>query len=260
MKHLISRSVAPMHLRPDACTEQVSQALLGMPVEVQAQDGNWSRVRTPDGYEGWVEVGSYTQPPAAWEGPWGEIEELWANLRPEADYRLAAHVHAPIGVRLHLVERDEKWTGLRLPDGRTLWTESHRVRVVDRDPLRPASPRALARTARRFLGVPYLWGGCSPLGIDCSGFVQLVMRLHGIELLRDAYLQGEQGNPVERPGAADLVFFGPADGADRITHVGMMLDERRFIHAKGSECVRIDVLETHRAHTFRFARRVLPRG
>lgn len=249
-----------MHRRPDALTEQVSQAVLGMPVEVREQEGGWSLVRTPDSYEGWLETNACVAVPASWEEPWGEIDELWANLRPAADYRLAAPIHAPIGVRLPLVERNEKWTGLRMPDHRVLWTESHRVRVVDRHPLRPASPRALARTARRFLGVPYLWGGNTPLGIDCSGFAQLVMHLHGIELLRDAHLQCEQGMPVEHPTMADLVFFGPADGADQISHIGMMLDERRFIHAKGGECVRIDVLGTHRIHNYRFARRVLPRG
>ncbi|HEU4753310.1 MAG TPA: C40 family peptidase, partial [Armatimonadota bacterium] len=116
-------------------------------------------------------------------------------------------------------------------------------------------------TARRFLGVPYLWGGGSPVGLDCSGFVQLVMRLHGVELLRDAGPQMTQGEPVEAPDAADLVFFGPEGEPDRISHVGMMLDRERFIHAAGSDRVRINRLrDDPYGRIYRGARRVLPRG
>ncbi|MBK8338832.1 MAG: C40 family peptidase [Flavobacteriales bacterium] len=93
-----------------------------------------------------------------------------------------------------------------------------------------------------FLGAPYLWGGRTPSGVDCSGLTQMLFMLMGIYLPRDAFQQAEEGDPVElvdlaEPG--DLAFFDNAEG--RITHVGIVLPERRILHASGR--VRIDALD-----------------
>jgi hypothetical protein len=243
---LISRTVVPMFREPDLLSEQVSQGLLGMRVGEtrvgEAATPEWRWIRTPDGYGGWAAAESLAAPPPGWKGPWGEIEDLWAHLRPAPEYRRAAALLAPIGARLPIVQEADGWIGLLAPDGRLLWTEAHRVRPVEREPLRPAVPRAVCRTARRFLGVPYLWGGCSPLGLDCSGFVQLVMRLHGVQLLRDAHQQATQGGHSHAPEGADLVFFATGQDPGRISHVGMTLDRERFIHAAGSDRVRVNRL------------------
>lgn len=241
---------------PDPASEQVSQALLGFPVEPLEASGAWTLIRTPDGYTGWSPADALVPVPPGWGEPFREIEDLWANLRSAADSKRAALVHAPIGTRLPQCGQEEGWVQLLLPDGRRLWTEEHRTWTVGKRFFRSANRLAIPRTARRFLGIPYLWGGCSPWGLDCSGFVQLVYRLHGLPLLRDAHMQFEQGAKAPEPRAADLVFFGPEDKPGRITHVGMMLDRRRYIHAKGSACVRIDVLDPA-SPTFRGARRFL---
>jgi cell wall-associated NlpC family hydrolase len=200
------------------------------------------------------------EPPKDWGGPFAEVTDLWANLRGRASSTLAAVTQAVIGTRLPVASEHEKWIQLLLPSGKHAWTESHRVRVVGDSPLRPCRPRAILATARRFLGIPYLWGGCSPVGIDCSGFMQLVMRLHGIDLQRDASMQARQGAPVAEPDIADLVFFGPVDQRDKITHVGMMLDRSRFIHAAGSDRVRINQLsDPPYAQELRFGRRFITR-
>jgi gamma-D-glutamyl-L-lysine dipeptidyl-peptidase len=255
---LIARTVTSMLREPDPLSEQVSQALLAMLVQVLEAREEWSLIRTPDGYEGWAEAAALVDVHPEWDGPWAEVEDLWINLRGQAGFRLAAAAHAAIGTRLPVAGRSENWFQLLMPDGRRLWTEGHRVRLVDREPLRPATPEAVGKTALRFLGIPYLWGGCSPLGLDCSGFMQLLMRLHGISLLRDAHQQAAQGEASEEPARADLVFFGPEERPDQITHVGMMLDRRRFIHAPGGDRIRINRLtDEPYACQFRRARRFL---
>ncbi|RYD84245.1 MAG: NlpC/P60 family protein, partial [Sphingobacteriales bacterium] len=92
----------------------------------------------------------------------------------------------------------------------------------------------LIETATQFLNAPYLWGGRTHFGIDCSGLTQAVFKLHAIKILRDASQQAQQGEPVENIAdaqAGDLAFFENKDG--RITHVGIMLDNETIIHASG---------------------------
>lgn len=255
---LVARPVVPMFAAPDPLSEQVSQALMGMRVLETGGRDEWRLIQTPDGYQGWVATVGLAPIPTGWGGPFVEVIDLWANLRGRASSKLTAATQAIIGTRLPRIARDDKWVELLLPDGRHVWTEAIRVADVGGEPLRPTKPRAVCATAKRFLGVPYLWGGCSPMGLDCSGFVQLVLHLHGVELLRDAQQQAAQGRPAPEPNTGDLVFFGPVDRPEKITHVGMMLDRTRFIHAAGSDRVRINRLSDEPyVHELRFARRYL---
>ena len=105
--------------------------------------------------------------------------------------------------------------------------------------------------SKRFMGLPYTWGGTSPLGLDCSGFVQLVYRMSGVPILRDADIQMDKsglarGRQGARSKPGDLVFFGSA--IDKIGHVGMMIDAEYFINATTYQtpCVRIDRLKEER--------------
>lgn len=262
-RRLTLRSITALHAEPDALSPQVTQALLGMEVSLLATHGEWARIRTQDTYEGWCEAVALGELPATWPAPeaeWAEIDELWANLRALPEYRRAAALGATLGARLPSLERRDEgcgWVRLLAPDGRELWTEAARVRLSSVPP-RPRTARAILTTARRLLGVPYLWGGCSPLGIDCSGFSQLVLGLHGLPLLRDAHQQAEQGRSAPTPAAADLAFFATGRDPARISHVAIMLDADRFLHAAGSDRVRLNRLsEAPFRDQYLFARRYL---
>lgn len=127
------------------------------------------------------------------------------------------------------------------------------------------SIKKLLETAHQFLNSPYLWGGKTPMGIDCSGFTQLVFKIQGINLPRDAYQQVELGNPlnfVEEAEAGDLAFFDNEEG--KIVHVGILLDNEKIIHASGY--VKIDKFDHYGifnsntkkySHTLRVIKRVI---
>ncbi|HEU4403346.1 MAG TPA: C40 family peptidase, partial [Candidatus Polarisedimenticolia bacterium] len=177
---------------------------------------------------------------------------------------------APLLARLELVEEADEWVSVRLPDGRVGWMQHGDVRIrgdvegaVPDGPdiaAEPFDPAAVVATARRFLGLPYVWGGTTPFGLDCSGLAQLAYRVHGHLLPRDADLQFADPRlaPVERADLAvgDLVFFGP--DAASITHVGIALDRLEFVSATTyrSPTVRIDRLDDpYWDRLFRGARR-----
>lgn len=238
---LVQSAVAPMFAVRDPRSEQVSQALLGTPVRVLESAPAWRLIETPDSYQGWAREQDLAEAPTGWRGPWTDVGELWVNLRPARNSESAPVMQAFLGVRLPEVERDAEWVRVLLPDGQSAWAEAGRLgnRAGTSSRL---SAAAIIRTARRFLGVPYLWGGSSPLGLDCSGFVQYVYRLNGRMLLRDAHQQATQGQAVDFDArrTGDLVFFGPADAPGRVTHVGLVVDRERYMHARGSSHVRID--------------------
>lgn len=248
---LAAGAVVPLHAEPDSRAEQVTQALLGARMLLLRREAGWARCRMADGYEGWCRRELLAPIPAGWDSyPTAQCRELHANLRQLPDYRQAGVLSAPLAARLPLVKQCPEWLGLLVPDGRVLWTEVKRFRVARPGhalaPL-PLRAGAILRTAHRLRGCPYLWGGCSPAGIDCSGLVQLVFGLHGLPLPRDAHQQAECGRPApDGPAPADLLFFTTGPDRSHISHVALSLDAGRFLHAAGSDRVRVDRLASAR--------------
>jgi cell wall-associated NlpC family hydrolase len=204
----------------------VSQMLLGETAQVLEQVDRWIRIKTTyDAYEGWVNPGQCAFISA-------ETEKEWLNEpRLRRSYHRNYIVHhlesgdalcVPTGALL--VYTDE---GIRLPDGEYLKADINPPLILTGN---------LIETAERLLGIPYLWGGRSDLGIDCSGFVQLLFSLYGFTLPRDSGQQYQLAKPtitdlhsIQQAQSGDLVFF--ANPEKRITHVGIYITDGCLIHA-----------------------------
>lgn len=244
--------VANMYSAPSDKSDVVSQAIYGSNVTLLVSRGEWSKIQTDDRYKGWtpsrylrlVQSGSGY----AASGPTVQVESLFANVYREAD--VARHkpvVTIPYGVRLQVIQegtgKDEGWLQVRLPDKQSAWMQSSDV-ISNPKPL--TIPESI-ELAKRFLGLPYLWGGRSSYGFDCSGFTQMLLRARGLNMPRDADQQAawKGVTPVERkdlqPG--DLLFFGSAPS--KITHTGMYLGDGQFIHdaTNGRPVVQISRLD-----------------
>jgi cell wall-associated NlpC family hydrolase len=227
----------------------VTQTLLGWPVRILKEESGWFLVHTePDGYLGWIENLQLTRVTAderrEWEGtsrvisvsPYSIIREApAANADPVADL--------VIGAILRSAGSLGEWTHVLLPDGRHGFVRASEVQEYESwKASRAPVAASIERTAMQFMGVPYLWGGTSAKGFDCSGFARTVFRLNGIELPRDTDQQAEVGTSVAidadytQVREGDLLFFGTAatpDRPERISHVGIYLGDGEFIHASG---------------------------
>jgi cell wall-associated NlpC family hydrolase len=237
---VVVRTVENMYSAPALDEDVVSQATLGQVVAVLETKGAFRRIETPDRYRGWIPSAAlvvYAGPSApryASKGAVVEVVNLMANLYREASVTSARpKTQAPMGARLEAVgPPKDGWYRVRLPGGDTAFVQAGDVRAGDAAERRERGSHVdLLATARRFLGVPYLWGGMTARGLDCSGYVSLVYRVHGVDLLRDADLQYDDPalEKVEkadlRPG--DLVFFGKKN----VTHVGLFVGGERFLSA-----------------------------
>jgi cell wall-associated NlpC family hydrolase len=266
---VVVTTVENMYSAADDTKDVVSQATLGQTLAVLEEAGAYLRIRTPDRYEGWLPrsavrpYGDAAAPRYARSGTVAEVTSLMANLYRDPDVTSARPVVlAPLATRLELVaEKGERWLAVRLPGGDAAYVQRGDVRLVPAEaPRRRGTPAELVATARRFLGVPYLWGGMTAHGIDCSGFVSRVYHANGVELPRDADMQFEDASarPVPRrllrPG--DLLFFGR--DAKHISHVGLYVGGGRFINATTHETpmVRMDRLaEPYWSKIYQGARR-----
>ena len=243
---VVTGTVENMHRNSSADSDVVSQAILGTNVKLLKKERNaggedWYEVETPDTYKGWIAASALRLPgpgdkPYASSGKVFVVSSLLANTyREDSVTRHKPVKVAPVSAVLEMVgEKDERWLEVKLPCGTNAWVQRGEGDIREAPwawPRRPVEDRVAL--AKRFIGLTYTWGGTSPYGFDCSGFVQLVHKMSGIALLRDARLQFVQPGldvvPKGEERAGDLVYFGRA--ADRITHVGMMIGPHEFIHS-----------------------------
>ena len=244
---VVNISVCNLRETPNFTAQMVSQALLGTPVEVLgiSDNGNpWPEVVTPDDYNGWVHYKAITlmdkEQLLAWNrAPKVVVTALHGAVyeKPFSSSGIVSDVVA--GDRLEYLGKHGSWYRIGFPDGRNGYLRMRDGKTEEQWRKRlDQSADAILATALTMNGYPYVWGGMSPNGMDCSGFVRTVLFMHDIIIPRDASEQAEVGQRIDIrdnliPG--DLVFFGKIreDGSPRVSHVGFYLGNDRFIHSMG---------------------------
>ncbi len=218
-------SIVPLRDTPSDRSELVSQILYGELFKVIEERKNWSKIRLAfDSYEGWIDNKQYLKIP----------EEEYVSLNNETP-RLSTDL-------VEFIE-DNSNQLFPIPLGATLNGLSLLNHCYDGSSIHSKTSKSnIIQTAFLYLNSPYLWGGKTPFGIDCSGFTQMVYKLNGYELLRDASQQASQGEAlsfIEESEQGDLAFFDNDEGV--IIHVGIIMKDNYIIHAHGK--VRIDRLD-----------------
>jgi hypothetical protein len=213
---LVHAPIAPMYDKPSPSSVLISQRLAGFDVDLLKAEGDWFFARGVDGYEGW-------------------IHRAFLAPAPTQTARRSGQV---IRVSLGCVTRNAAGGRRTLPLGARLAPDEmlRSGEIVEHPQLPAKFPRtamAITRTAKQYFeGASYLWGGVTPWGADCSGFVQTVYGLHGIALPRDARLQAEIGDdagPLTDLQTGDLAFFCESE-AGVISHVAIALGGDRITH------------------------------
>jgi gamma-D-glutamyl-L-lysine dipeptidyl-peptidase len=240
-------SLLPVRSEPSERSEMVTQLLFGECFDVLELRQDWAFIRNwTDSYEGWVTSKVFTELT-------GELYDfllqypLLYQSAPVATYRIGSPrgeaIVLPAGSRLYSTDENsgQYFLPRRTDSGYDLHVLFPEKKSIKSD-LSDSSflPEAILSTAKQFLNAPYLWGGKSVLGMDCSGLVQLAASIHRQELPRDARDQADKGVAVDFNDAlpGDLAFFSNKDG--RIVHVGLVSGTERILHASG--CVRNDLL------------------
>lgn len=218
-------SIVPLRLEAADTSEMVTQVLYGEHFKVLESRKKWSRIRLAfDTYEGWIDNKQFL---AISEEDYntikGSVQSLATDLVDFISTENEQLLSIPIGSCVSNLEILQHTFEGKSIDGK-----------LPKD--------QIINTALLYLNAPYLWGGKTPFGIDCSGFTQMVYKLNGYALLRDASQQASQGEAlsfIEESEPGDLAFFDNSEGA--IIHVGIIMEDNYIIHAHGH--VRIDRLD-----------------
>jgi len=218
-------SAVNVHSKPDFNSAVVTQALLGESCAILNYENNWFKIRQDDGYEGWVYHFFGNEADNRYEFT-HSCFSMFAPVLEKKGGRVIRDIC--FGSRLHAKAEEDGYFVI-LPGSETGWTNAK----LKQTPLQRTRENII-KTAKRFNGTPYQWGGKSPGGIDCSGFTQTVFKSVGIQLPRDAYQQAEYfkesqiniGNAKE----GDILFFTENK---KVSHVAISLGVKDFIHAQG---------------------------
>lgn len=225
--HTIHLPVIDLMDKPSKGSEIISQAFFSEHVLIKKASGDYRLIVTMDGYSGWISMSSFVERQDPYLSQ-GKVTQKSAHLYRQAESKELL-MTLPYGSKLNILERiDNRWLKVQLPCGKEAF--------IQRGDL-SKEPKGLIWFSKQFLGLPYIWGGRSSFGYDCSGFVQMLYKWKGIQLPRDSWqqFQDKRGQVVEinQLETGDLIFWGKSE--NKIQHVGMYLKEGEFIHTSSRE-------------------------
>lgn len=243
---LVYNSVASLHNKPSHKSDIVSQVLLGMPVKILDSSNKWLLIQAPEGYIGWTS-GSIKQIKhdeliADLRKPKIIITCLYAKTYCRADVQSQSVSDIVIGNILTLEGKEKNFFKVTYPDGRMAFVEKQNAQEFENWLSEiELTGESIVSMAKQLMGVPYVWGGTSSKGLDCSGFTKIIYWMHGIIIPRDASQQVLSGVEVDNKGnfenvqKGDLVFFGTKasveSSKEKVVHVGIYIGNKQFIHA-----------------------------
>lgn len=236
----------PLRIEPNDRSEIVSQVLFGEHFSIIETDRQWSKIRLHyDNYEGWIDSKQYQQ---ITEDQYNRLSNLPIELNSDLVEYISTTTNSLLPITL-----GASVTFLNDFEINTIGFIFEGLKISGQHP-----KSNLVQTAYMYLNAPYLWGGRTPFGIDCSGFTQMVYKLNGYKLERDAAQQAIQGEVlsfIEESEPGDLAFFDNEEGS--IIHVGIMLEDNYIIHASGKVRIdRLDHLGIYNAETNRHTHRL----
>lgn len=240
-------SIAPLRLETSDSSEMVSQVLYGELFKITDSRKNWLQIRLHhDNYEGWIDIKQVK-----------EVSESEYNLLISESPVYTTELTSPVA-------HSDKSLSILTIGAQISSSEMLNDLYFHSIRNKHQSKSSIVEESLKLLNAPYLWGGRTPFGIDCSGFTQLMYRLAGVQIMRDASQQASQGEAlsfVEESSPGDLAFFDNKEGL--ITHVGIIMEDNHIIHAHGR--VRIDRLdqtgiynasENYHSHKLRVIKRI----
>ena len=252
---IINLSVANLRTKPSHSAEMATQATLGTPVDILKETSGYYLIRTPEGYLAWVDSYGITVKTEEEMEDWAQAEK--AIFIDDFGHSFAGNDFTDrvsdlvLGNILIVLEKQKKSWKVQHPDGRVGFV--HKEQLMDfsdwKSHTRPNADGVIS-IAKRMLGVPYLWGGTSNKGVDCSGFTKVSYFMNGMVIPRDASQQALVGLPIDimkddelnieqalqKLKKGDLIFFSASKGKrpnPSITHVAIYIDKGEFIHAAG---------------------------
>jgi uncharacterized protein YgiM (DUF1202 family) len=260
---IVAVSVGNVRTNPRHTAAMGTQAMMGMVAKLLKKQGGWFLVQLPDRYLGWLEESAMKITNEAGVEAWRNaskviVSSYFTMVREQASSTSQPVRDAVAGTVMKHLGTKGSWVSVELPDGCMGYVERSNVEdFAHWKKTRKLTAENVEKTAKSFLGVPYLWGGTSPKGMDCSGFTKTVYRLNGLELSRDTDQQAENGDDVaageefQNLKKGDLLFFGrkgTSEKPEHISHVGIYLGNREFIHTPGGSWVKFNSFDMNAAN------------